>query len=206
MLALPNTTTADSYPTSGGASLGGQSGGPFVSGFLVVANAAVGVRYFYGLQGQAKPGDELFLSPGSYPLVSPPSNPLSGFECRSAVAGTPAQVWGALFAPNDPQISPGAEFTSRVTSGGVVTPVAQTAGRSTIHFAASQTSNEATIAHGLGTVPTSVVAIAEYASGVLTPTVIMGVGVTDAVTFKVEGFNVAGAVTTDVVFDWQATT
>lgn len=114
---LPNTTTADQYPgTAGGAQIG--IGDIFGSGFFVVANAAVFCQYFHGLRGQSDNSDELFLPPGTYPLTATEKDPLGGLRFRSAVTGTPAQVFGVLYYPNEATLLASSEFTASVSPGG----------------------------------------------------------------------------------------
>lgn len=113
---LPNTTTTDAYPVTGGAQLG--LGDIFGSGFFVVANAAVFGEYFHGLRGQATPSDEIYLPPGTYPLTGTPKDPLGGIRFRSAVIGVPAQVFGVLYYPDEASLLASSEFTAAVAPNG----------------------------------------------------------------------------------------
>jgi len=119
-VSLPNTTVADSYPSAGGG--GAQISGRdiFASGWFTVANAAVLAEYLYGLQGFDIASPEMFLAPGTYPLAGNEQNPLNGIRFRNAVAGSPAQVWGAFFYKTDPVLSSSAEFTSQISPSGSV--------------------------------------------------------------------------------------
>lgn len=117
---LPNTTTTDAYPVSGagGAQIG--QGDIFGSGFFVVANAAVFAKYFHGIRGQASPSDEIYLPPGTYPLSGTLQDPLGGITFRSAVAGTPAQVFGVFYYPNEAALLASSEFAATVSpTGGI---------------------------------------------------------------------------------------
>lgn len=117
---LPNTTTADQYPgTAGGAQIG--IGDIFGSGFFVVANAAVFAQYFHGPRGQSDNSDELFLPPGTYPLTATAKDPLGGIRFRSAVTGTPAQVFGVLYYPDEATLLASSEFTAAVSPAGGIT-------------------------------------------------------------------------------------
>jgi hypothetical protein len=119
-LSLGNTPTADAYPApgAGGAQLAGSD--IFTSGWFIVANNAVFAEYEFGNQGQLRTSGELYLAPGNYPLIASVENKLCGIRFRSAVAGTPAQVWGTLFYPTDPTLQSSSEFTAAVSpSGGI---------------------------------------------------------------------------------------
>jgi hypothetical protein len=119
---LPNVTTTDVYPNpgAGGAQLG--IGDVFGSGYFVVANASAACEFFRGVQGLQTPSPELFLAPSTYPLQGTPQQPLGGIRFRSAVAGTPAQIFGVLYYPNEATLLVGNEFTSTVSPSGGVTP------------------------------------------------------------------------------------
>lgn len=121
---LPNTTVADAYPAigAGGAQLG--IGDVFAFGYFVVANAAVIATFYYGPNGLQQTSQEIFLVPSTYPLAASRKNPLGGIKFRNAVAGTPAQVFGALYYPNDVSLVAGGEYTPTVSAAGGVTPAA----------------------------------------------------------------------------------
>lgn len=121
-VSLPNTTTADNYPVPGSGGAQVQARDVFQSGWFTVANAAVFAQYAYGRAGLSHPSPDLYLAPGTYPLTGTPINPINGIRFKSAVAGTPAQVWGAFFYKNDPVLESSAEFTSNVSPTGSVIP------------------------------------------------------------------------------------
>lgn len=122
-IALPNTTTANDYPApgTGGAQVG--IGDVFASGFFVVANASVAAEFYHGAQGQQAASPEVYLAPGTYPLAAGVRDPLGGIRFRSAVAGTPAQVFGAFYYPGEASIQAGGQFTATIApSGSVINP------------------------------------------------------------------------------------
>ena len=135
MLALPNTTTTDLYTDAGAAvfpSTDSGAGTPYASGFLFIANqpAFVSIRKgpTSGSSGAWTP--DTLVQPTMVPLtVGQPSaakpNPdyIFGVRARSAVAGSPAQVFGALFQPGEISFVPGAQFTGTVSQSGGFTPV-----------------------------------------------------------------------------------
>lgn len=140
MLSLLPTPTTDVYPTGdGGCQLGGRDGGPFDQGFFLVANNPAIGRYLFGVQGQGKPSLDIYLPPSTYPLAQHGSNPITGIQFRSAVAGSPAVVAGVLYSPNDPTILAGTPFTGTVNPSGSITPPPTfvTYGRATGTFAFS---------------------------------------------------------------------
>lgn len=122
MWALANTTVADAYPGvgQGGAQVG--IGDVFASGFFIVANAAVFARIYYGPQGLQDNSQEIFLPPATYPLIGNEIRPLGGIKFRNAVAGTPAQVFGAFYHHDDATLMIAGQFVSTVTAAGGVTP------------------------------------------------------------------------------------
>lgn len=118
---LPNTTTTDAYPapaTASGAQLG--LGGRFSSGFFVVANNAAFGQYFHGNQGQSDNSPDIYLPPGTYPLVGTQKDPIAGMRFKSALAGVPAQVFGVLFGFDEASLLSSAEFTANVSSSGAI--------------------------------------------------------------------------------------
>src|SRR5438552_18324253 len=119
---LPNTTTTDNYPPPGrgGAQVG--IGDVFYSGYFIVANAAVICEYYQGVGGQAYPSDEMYLTPGTYPMTATDKSPLGGIRFRSAVAGKTAQVFGVFYYKDEATLLAGSEFTSIVSSGGGIKP------------------------------------------------------------------------------------
>lgn len=120
-VSLPNTTTTNNYPTpgSGGAQITARD--VFASGWFTVANAAVFAQYSYGVHGQSDPSPDLYLAPGTYPLTGTAKNPVNGIRFKSAVPGSPAQIWGAFFYKDDPVLQSSAEFTAIVSATGGVT-------------------------------------------------------------------------------------
>lgn len=139
---LPNTTTTDAYPIpgQGGAQLGSFIGDDvFSNGYVVVANAAVFAEFSSGLRGQGKPSAELFLAPSTYPLSGTAANPLNGVRFRSAVPGTPGQVFGVLYYPQEAQLVAASEFNATIASSGGFTPP----GGSSMNVQAVQAGNKA---------------------------------------------------------------
>lgn len=131
-VVLPNTTTANTFPGigAGGAQIG--LGDKFDSGFFVVANAAAIGQYFHGVQGQGDESPEIFLPPGTYPLQGTVKDPLAGIRFKSAIAGTPAQVFGVLFYPDEAKLLSSSEFLSTVAATGGITPPGSAAMLATI--------------------------------------------------------------------------
>ncbi len=117
-LSIDNITTQNDFVP---ANAFGQ-GTPIVAGWYIVANAVAGVRLTTGIHGQPSRQDEVICPPGVYPIQSNPKNPITTIEFRSFLAGTPAQVVGALFFPSDSFIQAGGAFDSQITPGGGVTP------------------------------------------------------------------------------------
>lgn len=117
-ISIENITTQDAYVD---ANSFGQ-GTPIVQGWYIVANAVAGVQLTTGLHGQPARQEEVPCPPGIYPLQSNPKNPIQRIAFRSFVAGTPAQIIGALFYPADSFIQSGGSFDSQISSGGGVTP------------------------------------------------------------------------------------
>lgn len=116
---LPNTTTTDKFPTSGGAQVG--VGDVFASGYFVVANAAAFVQYQHGVYSQADPSQEIYCPPATYPLYGTDTDPLGGLKFRSAVTGVPAQVFGVLYKKGEASLLAGSEFAATVAPGGGIT-------------------------------------------------------------------------------------
>lgn len=122
-VSLPNTTTTNNYPVPGAGGAQIIARDVFASGWFTVANAAVFAQYSYGKQGQSDPSPDLYLAPGTYPLIGNEINPVNGIRFKSAVPGSPAQIWGAFFYKNDPVLQSSAEFTALISaSGGVSQP------------------------------------------------------------------------------------
>lgn len=118
---LPNTTTTDNYPTTGGAQVGAQD--IFQSGFFIVANNPVFGRYLHGQRGQQDESPDIYMPPGTYPLQSGDRDPLGGIRFKSAVVGSPAQVFGVLFYPGEAQLISSAEFNASIAPGGGVSTI-----------------------------------------------------------------------------------
>lgn len=119
---LPNTPTANAYPTSnqsGGCQLGLND--VFETGYFVVANAAAFAQYQHGVQGQQDFSPDIFLPPATYPLVGSDKDPLGGIRFKSAVPGTPAQVFGVFYKKDESALLAGSEFAATVSSSGGIT-------------------------------------------------------------------------------------
>jgi hypothetical protein len=78
---------------------------------------------------------------------------------------------------------------------------AMTCGTSSVTFAASQTSAQKTVAHGLGTTPTSVVCMADGWFGVIVEN---GSAPPDGTNFYVIGWDLNGSTTNTLPFFWVA--
>lgn len=117
-LSIENITTQDAYVP---ANTFGQ-GTPMVAGWFIVANAVAAVQLTTGVHGQPSKQEEVSCPPGIYPIQSNPKNPITTIAFRSFVAGSPAQVIGAVFYPSDSYIQSGGSFDAQITPGGGVTP------------------------------------------------------------------------------------
>lgn len=117
-ISIENITTQNDYVP---ANTFGQ-GTPMVAGWFIVANAVCSVQLTTGLHGQPSKQEEVSCPPGIYPIQSNPKNPITTIAFRSFVAGTPAQIIGAVFYPADSFIQSGGSFDSQISSGGGVTP------------------------------------------------------------------------------------
>lgn len=117
-VSLPNTTITDAYPANP------QVAGTdiFANGYFTVANNPVFTQYVYGIFGQERFSPEFYLAPSVYPIFGSLANPIAGIRFRNAVAGSPAQVFGAFFYKDDPVMTPSSEFLSTVSSTGTFTP------------------------------------------------------------------------------------
>lgn len=131
MLIIPNTTTTATDTNPGDAVFPSTDSGaltPFVSGYFFVANnsALVSIR-----KGSEPPGN---WTP--YALISPTLLPIStdrggrkvpdfiyGVKAKDAVAGTHAQVFGALYQAGEAGFIPSSQFTGTVAPSGGFNPV-----------------------------------------------------------------------------------
>lgn len=131
MLVIPNTTTTASDQDPGAAVFPTTDSGAltsFAAGYLFVANNSA---QFSIRKGSNPPGD---WTP--YALVSPTLIPIStdrggrktpdfiyGVKAIDAVAGTHAQVFGALFQPGEAGFVPSAQFGGTIATGGGFVPM-----------------------------------------------------------------------------------
>lgn len=119
MRAIPLTQTQDNYADA--VTFGGRD--VYVAGEVNVANASAYMRMIYGRVGAASPGPEILVAPKvGIPLAATDlqGRALMGVQFRSAVAGTPATVWGVLYNPGDPTAIGGTQFSGTVTQSGQV--------------------------------------------------------------------------------------
>jgi hypothetical protein len=119
-LVIPQTATQDTYVNA--LTFGGQS--PIAQGVINIANATVFARLVTGVQGQAKQSNDIQIAPAlGIPLAAGVRDSILGLQFRSAVAGTPAQVWGVLYYPGEATLLGGQQFSGTVANNGSVTPV-----------------------------------------------------------------------------------
>lgn len=117
-LSIENITTQNDYVP---ANTFGQAT-PIIAGWYIVANAVAAVQLTTGIHGQPTKQEEVICPPGIYPIQSNQKNPITTIAFRSFVAGTPAQVVGAVFYPSDSFIQSGGAFDSQITPGGGIVP------------------------------------------------------------------------------------
>lgn len=130
MLAIPNTTTTALYTDVGAAQFPATEAGgstPFVQGFAIIANAAVFVSVLKGRPGAVSWTQDTLIAPTTLPLTvdrlsKTEPQYIFGVRFRDGVAGTHAQVFGALFQAGELAFIPGSDFTSTVSAGGGYTP------------------------------------------------------------------------------------
>jgi hypothetical protein len=174
-LAIPNTTTQNTYTAATTFPPEQGAGTPFASGYLVIANNPATVSVLRGrTQGAASWGADFSYAPTTLPISSgldPGTGQIRdyifGVRFKSAVPGSAAQVFGGLFQLGDVTLSPANQFTGTLAAGGGFTPpstgvIGSTA---TLHFPGGSTvTTLLTVAHGLGIVPTNVQATVFTAS------------------------------------------
>lgn len=123
MLQIVNTTTTANYSDPGAAVFPSDEQGmitPYVQGFVIVANASV----FASVRKRGVWTPDTLLAPTTLPInvdrqTSDPDY-IYGVRFRDGVAGTHAQVFGALFQAGEPSLLPGTDFTSTVSASGSV--------------------------------------------------------------------------------------
>lgn len=118
-LPIPNTTLTADYAD---ATFAGND--VFGEGFFVIANGTAICIMRHGTLGQAVDGPELFLPPGTYPVVSKKGDPISGLKFKYADASqTPAaQVFGVIYYPTESIIQSGSSFDANISPSGGFTP------------------------------------------------------------------------------------
>ena len=138
MLAIPNTTTTASDTATGAAVFpaGGDAGAltPYASGFFFVANNAAQISIRKGpTSGQAQWTPYTLVSPAMVPLSTDRGGRhlpdfIYGVKAIDGVAGTHAQVFGALFQAGEAGFVPSAQFAGTVSAAGGFTPPAPSSG------------------------------------------------------------------------------
>lgn len=119
-LSIPNTTVSSQSYT---AALQFGFFDVFAYGYFTVANNPVFVQMLLGERGQAHPGPELYLPPGTYPLQAGTRQPIAGIRFRAASAATPApQVFGTIFYAGEASVQAGNPYSSTISPSGGVTP------------------------------------------------------------------------------------
>lgn len=132
MLAIPNTTTTASYDATGAAAFPATDSGaltPYASGFLFVANnpAFVSIRKGRTSGSSGVWAPEVLVQPTMVPLTTTPGPPgatdfIFGVRARDGVAGSHAQVFGALFQPGEASFVPSGQFNGTVSPSGGFSP------------------------------------------------------------------------------------
>lgn len=113
---IPNTTTQDDFVETTTFAFGDV----FASGFITVANNPVALQMAHGPRGQADWGPALYVNPSTFPLQAGGIDPVAGIRFRSFIAGSPAQVFGALFYPGEAAVLAGTPFTQSIAASGAV--------------------------------------------------------------------------------------
>jgi len=129
-LAIPNTTSQDIYTAATTFPPEQGAGTPFASGYIVIANNPCTVSVLRGTgQGSASWGADFSFTPTTLPLsagLDPSTGKIRdyifGVRFKSAVPGSPAQVFGGLFQLGDVTLSPANQFTGALSSSGKFTP------------------------------------------------------------------------------------
>lgn len=116
MLSIPITTTSDDYTDA--TTFGG---GLYIGGWVTIANAPILARLKVGKLGAETEQDNVYLTPGTYPISGSEAMPVRAFSARSKIAGSPAMFWGTLVEPNDAGVFAGTPFTSIISAAGQVT-------------------------------------------------------------------------------------
>lgn len=120
-LVIPQTQTQDAYVDA--TTFGGPGATPAVIGTLNVGNATIFARLIMGSQGQARETSDIQIAPAlGIPLAGGTREPILGLKVRSAVAGSPAQVWGVLYYQGEATLLGGQQFSGTVSASGQVTP------------------------------------------------------------------------------------
>lgn len=219
MLVLPNTTTTDQYTDAGAAVFPGTDSGaltPYANGFLFVANqpAFISVRVgrTSGSSGVWTP--DSLVQPTLIPLTVATNvgNPqfIFGVRARNAVAGQPAQVFGALFQAGEVSFVPGNQFSGTVSPSGGFSPANPvTRGSGVVTWpGGSQFSNTLVVPHGLISTPASVVLTGNGSTGVTSfPSWVAFAFTPTSFTVQCQTLDAATpANTATSLFDWIATT
>lgn len=129
-LVIPNTTTTTSDQVTGAAVFPSLNAGltPYASGYLFVANNSAQISIAKGPDGSS-------ITWTPYALVQPTLIPIStdragraradyvwGVKAIDGVAGTHAQVFGALYQPGEAGFIPATQFSGTVSPSGGFTP------------------------------------------------------------------------------------
>lgn len=129
-LPIPNTTTLDVYTQATTFPPEQGAGTPFASGYIVIANNPATISVLRGTgQGSASWGADFSFTPTTLPLsagLDPSTGQIRDFifgvRFKSAIAGSPAQVFGGLFQLGDVTLSPANQFTGTLGAGGTFIP------------------------------------------------------------------------------------
>lgn len=123
--SIPNTASTDSYQTWGN--------GIYTGGWLqvfdqtgVIGGGGV-IAYVShrpaGASGPTADAEAVQLTPGWYPLIGTPRDPIVSVTFKSAITGKPAQVYGLLVEDGAAGFGSGTQISGSLSSTGTTTPV-----------------------------------------------------------------------------------
>ena len=123
--SIPNTASTDSYQTFGN--------GIYTGGWLQVfdqtgVTGGGGVIAYVshrpaGASGPTSDAEAVQLTPGWYPLIGTPRDPIVSVTFKSAITGKPAQVTGLLVEDGAAGFGSGTQISGSLSSTGTTTPV-----------------------------------------------------------------------------------
>lgn len=122
--SIPNTASTDSYQTWGN--------GIYTGGWIQVfdqtgVTGGGGVIAYVshrpsGSSGPTADAEAVQLTPGWYPLIGTPRDPIVSVTFKSAITGKPAQVYGLLVEDGAAGFGSGTQISGSLSSTGTTTP------------------------------------------------------------------------------------